>query len=82
MYDVEMQTRDITVDGGSLGMTLCQVPVIVSLGSEDQVEVQFSDGTNKRFEGNALDIATSREVFARSGAVELIRAQVSLDSTG
>ena len=80
MYDVAMQPRDVTVEGGSLGMTVCQVPVIVSAieGAAD-AEVLFSDGTSKRFEGNALDGATSSEVFARSGAVELIRARVSVD---
>ncbi len=80
VYDVEMQERAITVDAGSLGMTVCQVPVIVSSGIGDpEVEVRFSDGTSKRFEGNALDEATSAEVFARSGAVELIEARVRID---
>jgi hypothetical protein len=76
--DVAMQERTVTVDAGALGMTVCQVPVVVSSG-EAEVEVQFSDGTSRRFEGNAMDTATSAEVFARSGAVELIKARIPVD---
>ena len=83
VYDVGMQSHDIVVDAGSLGVTLCQVPVIVGSAEGDaEVRVHFSDGSTKRFEGTALDIATSAEVFARSGAVELIRARVPVESHG
>jgi hypothetical protein len=78
VYDVAMRERTVTVDAGALGMTVCQVPVVVSSG-EPEVEVQFSDGTSRRFEGNAMDPTTSAEVFARSGAVELIKARIPVD---
>ncbi|MDH3250837.1 MAG: hypothetical protein OEQ47_17850, partial [Acidimicrobiia bacterium] len=81
VYDVSMRTRDILVDAGSLGVTLCQVPVVVGSAEGDaEVEVHFSDGTSRRFEGTSLDATTSEQVFARSGAVELIRARVQIDA--
>ncbi len=79
VYDVGMKTHDIVLEEGSLGMTFCQVPVIIAPG-EPEMEVRFSDGSTKRIRGSELDRETSAKVFARSGSVELIRAHVPAEA--
>jgi hypothetical protein len=81
-----------TVDGrrdtvelgrGSFGLTVCQVPVIVTETAEDPwVELDLADGRTLRVDGSAVPRSESAEVFARSGVVRRIRAGVRLDSTG
>ena len=77
IYGVDGAPQELELAEGSLGMTLCQVPIVVSATSgEATIEVVFSDGTTKEWAGLALNGSVSAEVFARSGVVERIIAQV------
>ena len=75
VYDVDLEPSPIEVGERSLGMTICQVPVVVSVGPDDpHVEVFFADGSTERIAGLAVDRRTSAKVFARSGEVVTIHA--------
>jgi hypothetical protein len=77
VLDVTMNPVDIELEVGSLGITLCQVPVVVSVAhDEPEVTVRFSDGTTRRIPGLALDREVSAEVFRRTGIVEMIEARL------
>jgi hypothetical protein len=77
ILDVAMEPAHIELEGGSLGMTLCQVPVVVSVADEQpEVTVRFSDGTTRRIPGSALERGLSAEVFRRTGTVEMIEARI------
>ncbi|MBK5266822.1 MAG: hypothetical protein JJE47_05250 [Acidimicrobiia bacterium] len=81
MYDIHLKPTTILLPEGSLGMTFCQVPVVVSatLG-EASVEIVFRDGTTKRRPGLGLDRQTSAQVFAPSGEITQIRAHLPGES--
>jgi hypothetical protein len=67
----------IELDAGTLGLTVCQVPVIVrATTSEPNVEIDFDDGTTARRAGNSVGREASAEVFRRSGRITRIRATV------
>ena len=77
VYDLDLEPSTVELDADSLGMTLCQVPVIVSTTSGDpRVEVTFAEGSTQHVPGLTLDSQTSAKVFARSGEVTLIHAYV------
>jgi hypothetical protein len=60
---------------GSLGLTVCQVPIVVSIrDGEPLVEADLSDGTTVRAEGRSLGTALSSKIFNRTGEVSRIRA--------
>ena len=69
---------DGRLEPGSLGFTYCAVPVVYTLGESAEVEVTWADERHGRFE-IALDPATSRAVFERSGAVVRIDVTVNRD---
>jgi hypothetical protein len=65
----------IDLPAGALGLTVCQVPVVVTLtAGPAAVEVAHSDGTTTRIEGFRLDPETSRAVFDRTGRVTRLTA--------
>ncbi len=77
VYDLDLEPKMIELDEGSLGMTLCQVPVIVSgTGGEVGVEIVFADGEIRRRPGLRVGRGASAEVFARSGEIVMVRAFV------
>jgi hypothetical protein len=54
----------------SVGSTLCQVPVVVTVGDgDDQVAVEYADGRTERRDGRRLDGSDSAAIFGRTGAV-------------
>ena len=75
VFDLALQSSTIELSAGSLGMTICQVPVVVSVMSGDAaVEIAFTDGTTTRQAGLRVDKETSTKIFARSGEVKELRA--------
>jgi hypothetical protein len=63
---------------GSVGSTLCQVPVVVIVGDGDgHVEVEFADGRTDRRSGRRLDTSVSSAIFGRTGDVKQVRVTVA-----
>jgi len=60
---------------GSLGFTVCQVPVVYTLAESAVIKVHTVDGV-REFAGTAMDNATSREVFMRTNTVSKIEVAV------
>ncbi len=78
LYDLKLQPVEIRLTEGTLGVTLCQVPVIVSTTEgEPFVEVVLSDGTHHREKGANLPRRLSAMVFARTGEIARIHAHVA-----
>ncbi len=71
------QSEPIELPAGSLGLTICQVPVSVALrDGPASIEVQFADGAVDRIEGLRLDKEISRSVFERTGRVAKVHASL------
>ncbi len=80
-HDVDLAPQTVELGAGSLGITVCQVPIVVSTTSEDPfVEVHLADGTTHRHAGSQIDRHTSAGVFGRTGEVAIIRGFVAAEA--
>jgi hypothetical protein len=58
----------LEVDAGQIGLSVCQVPVVLQATDGDpHIVASAADGTTDRVEGLRLDPDRSREVFDRTG---------------
>ncbi|MBA4378549.1 MAG: hypothetical protein C0395_07870 [Gemmatimonas sp.] len=77
--DVEGRERTIALSAGQLAFTYCQVPIVYTRNDgPPRLRVAYADGSSTRDDGDRLSPATSAELFARSGRVELIEVGVSV----
>ncbi|MCA9971308.1 MAG: hypothetical protein KC425_13880, partial [Anaerolineales bacterium] len=74
--DLGGETRAVPLPPDSLAFTVCQTPVVYTLGDTPQVEVIDQDGRVIITPGCQLDLTTTRHVLNRDGHVRLIRVQV------
>jgi hypothetical protein len=73
----------IVLPSRSLGMTLCQVPVVVTLTTDAAaIEVTFTDGTRRGIDGLRIDRDTSRSIFERTGRVASVTAYIPETAIG
>jgi hypothetical protein len=73
--DVNGSAQECELGEGSVGLTVCQVPIVVAFtGGEPHVEVEFADGRIERRPGTRAGRDISAMVFGRTGQVTLIRA--------
>lgn len=83
VWGPDLRTHEVDLPKGSLGTTLCQVPIVVETTvGESAIDVHFEDGTIERVPGLVLSRDVSAHVFARSGAVTRIHAHVPGDLIG
>ncbi len=63
------QPGGIELSTGSLGYTICQVPVIYRAAEHAAIQVHLNDGQVQQIDGLVLDLASSRHIFERDGQV-------------
>jgi hypothetical protein len=69
--------RSLDLGPDSYGLTLCSVPVVVSLaGGSAAIEVERSDGTRVQAKGLVLDRQTSAAIFERRAEIAALRVSV------
>jgi hypothetical protein len=79
--DVVGREEEIALVPGSFGLTVCQVPVVVSrTDGPGWVAVHLDDETDRRVEGTRLGADLTRAVFGRTGRVTRIEAVVPTSS--
>lgn len=77
VWGLDQSLHELDLSEGSLGTTLCQVPIVVeTTEGEAAIEVHFEDGTIEPVPGLALSRDVSGHVFARAGRVLRIHAHV------
>jgi len=76
-WDVHGRRREIQLEAGALGYTICQVPVILQRSAEDCIKVFGSDGGTRTIAGLSLDAADSRHIFLRDGSIDRLVICVS-----
>ena len=69
------ELEDVALEAGTMGFTLCQVPVVLHRGGTAGIVVTRGDETD-RVEGLGLDQTQSAEIFQRTGRIS--RLDVSL----
>ena len=75
MFTTSMNWHMIDLPSGSLGSTMCQVPIVVVVEEgSPRVEATLSDGRVLTVEGNSLGADLSSRIFARTGDITRIQA--------
>ncbi len=67
----------VEVSAGAVASTLCGVPVVVSPGASDRIEIDRSSGEPQTVEGRTLPQDTARAIFGRTGEVSAIRVTLA-----
>jgi hypothetical protein len=74
---VNGSTKNVTLEKDSLAFTICQVPVIYTIGAADQIEVLFTDGHREILSSNELSAAISDKIFKRTGEIAELKVNVN-----
>jgi hypothetical protein len=78
VYDLDARPVDIDLPAGSLGATVCQVPVLVATSDVATLVVSYVDSSERLVPGLRLDRATSGMLFGRTGEIARIQAFLPL----
>jgi hypothetical protein len=70
--DVHNALQSLEVPAQALAFTVCQVPIVYTLGEKPGVAVRFSDGSSKAWDTYALEPSISIGLFKRDGTIESI----------
>ena len=75
--DVSSMEQYLILEKNTLCFTYCQVPVVYKISKKRTLYVFFRNNTHKSHKSMTLDLATSKEVFERTGNVTHIVVQVN-----
>jgi hypothetical protein len=73
---VQNEHKQMELQPNSLCFTICQVPIVYKISPAEKLEVAFNDGKISSFDSLSLDLATSQQIFNRSGAVSQITVSI------
>ncbi len=76
LYSVTGEEVESELKPGSIAFTYCQVPVVYRASGAHGIEVVYGNGISRHYDGFELDGQTSREIFAREGAIERVIVDV------
>ena len=76
VHDVFGEQHSLDMRAGSLGFTLCQVPILLHRAEETAISITYADGHTRRVEGAVLPVEESQALFQRSG--EIVRVDVEI----
>ncbi|TVR14341.1 MAG: hypothetical protein EA391_12865 [Balneolaceae bacterium] len=69
--------ESVQVPADSLCFSICQIPVLYSIGEREQIEIEFKNGKTEQFEGLRFDLETSARIFQRTGEIKKISVSVN-----
>lgn len=79
LASVDGTLKALTIPSGSLAFTVCQVPVVYSMATENQVEIHFADGKVETYREKELGHQESQMIFSRTGQISHIKVAISGD---
>ena len=80
---VDLEPAVVDLEPGSLGTTMCQVPIVVAAGNgTPRIEVRYADGTAESIDGDRLPPELSAKVFDRSGEIAGVHASLPVPGDG
>jgi hypothetical protein len=77
-FDVKGQKREIQLSKNTLFFTICQIPVIYEISSEDSIEVFAENSVSRKYNQLFLNEKDSQSIFQREGKISLIKVKVKL----
>jgi hypothetical protein len=77
IVNVEGEVDTVDLPAGSLGLTVCGVPIVVGVAAGPAtIDVRYTDGRRQRFSGRWLGHRDSAAVFGRTGEIRRITASI------
>ena len=70
--DHEGKPSKLELQPTQIAFTVCQVPVVYTKGSKQEILITFANGKQKATDGSVIDAETSQKIFRRSGEVSKI----------
>uniref|UniRef100_UPI00286E4FBF hypothetical protein n=1 Tax=Flavobacterium sp. TaxID=239 RepID=UPI00286E4FBF len=67
--DVEGTPNSIFLEKNSLAFTYCQVPIIYTIASVNQLKIIYTNGQIEENETMILDDIQSKKIFQRTGEI-------------
>jgi hypothetical protein len=77
--NVEQEAESLLVPEQSLFFSLCQVPVLYSVGSSEYVEILFTNGETEQHISLDLNRQISADIFKRTGEIKKISVFLDKD---
>jgi len=74
--DTNSKNKQILLHEGSLCFTYCQIPIVYKIADENMVEIVYSDNSKVKNNSLVLEVATSQQIFKRTG--DIIQINVEL----
>lgn len=79
-YTIQNKPLTIPLAANQLGLTICQVPVIIEKSSENFIHIELSDQEKIRIQGNSLSEELSQHIFKRDGRVQKVQVYLHTPS--
>jgi len=76
-YSMGEQARFEELEPGSMGFSLCGVPVVYRMADSAAVKLKLNDGEEVAMDGAGLDTEWSQSLFRREGRIEKIVVDVA-----
>ena len=73
---ISRKRQSLQLEQGELCYAYCQVPIVYKISQNEEITVQYKDGTNRQFKGQYLDKTTSDQLFQRTGEIRTILVSV------
>ncbi|WP_299887202.1 hypothetical protein [uncultured Lacinutrix sp.] len=70
--DVNQSFKSIELETSSLAFTYCQVPIIYQMSGVEGLIVVHTNGNTTKYNDTRLNSNISKEIFKRSGSIEMI----------
>lgn len=77
LIGIDGSNYSLKVDQGEIAFTLCQVPVIYTLGAQQGISVEAQNGEITKIDGNSLTEELSQSLINRSGLIKQINVIVN-----
>jgi hypothetical protein len=68
-FGVDGKKQELHLNAGCLAYTICGVPVILQTAGQNNIKINFADGSVQQIDGHVLDSTNSMHIFQRDGAI-------------
>ncbi len=75
-WNLENEQQQIKLEKGTLGYTICQVPIILRKSNERSIQIHFNDGRIQLIQNHILDTVNSKHIFNRDGMIKYLEVNL------
>jgi hypothetical protein len=76
--DFDNKPFSITLEKGSLAFTICQVPIIYTIASQNQIEVKYKNDSSEIISSTSLSHDISQKIFQRTGEIAQVIVSINI----